>query len=41
MNWEEEFKEIKAVVAWIIFGMFITLNSAYAAEQVDTNDTLM
>ena len=21
--------------------MFVTLNSAYAAEQVDTNDTLM
>ena len=41
MNWEEEFKEIKSVVAWIIFGMFVTLNSAYAAEQVDTNDTLM
>ena len=41
MNWEAEFKEIKSVVAWIIFGMFVTLNSAYAAEQVDTNDTLM
>ena len=41
MNWEAEFKEIKSVVAWIIFGMFVTLNSAYAAEQVDANDTLM
>jgi hypothetical protein len=41
MDWEAEFKEIKSVVAWIIFGMFVTLNSAYAAEQVDANDTLM
>jgi len=41
MHWEAQFKEIKSVVAWIIFGMFVTLNSAYAAEQVDTNDTLM
>lgn len=41
MDWEAEFKEIKSVVAWIVFGMFITLNSAYAAEQVNANDTLM
>lgn len=41
MDWEAEFKEIKSVVAWIVFGMFITLNSAYAAEQVKANDTLM
>jgi hypothetical protein len=41
MDWDSEFKEIKSVVAWIIFGMFITLNSAYAAKQVNANDTLM
>ncbi len=41
MDWEAEFKEIKSVVAWIVFGMFVTLNSAYAAEQVNANDTLM
>lgn len=41
MDWDAEFKEIRSVVAWIIFGLFITLNSAFAAESMGTNDTLM
>lgn len=41
MDWEAEFKEIKSVVAWIVFGMFVTMNSALVANQLATNDTLM
>jgi hypothetical protein len=41
MDWEAEFREIKSVVAWIVFGMFVTMNSELVANQLATNDTLM
>ena len=41
MDWDAEFKEIKSLISWVVFGLFVVVNSEYVGTEVTRNDTLM
>jgi len=41
MDWDAEFKEVKSLISWVVFGLFVVVNSEYVGTEVTRNDTLM